>query len=493
MSSLKASEVRVRFAPSPTGYLHIGGARTAVFNYLFARKHGGKFLLRIEDTDLARSGQDMVQAILDGLTWLGLSWDEPPVYQSSRFPIYRARAAELVEKGRAYRCYCTREELERERQEARQRGEGYRYSGRCRHLTAEQRAAYEREGRKPVIRFAVEPGVTRFYDHVHGEVEINNAQLDDFVLLRSDGVPTYHLAVVVDDHEMGITHVIRGDDHLSNTPKQVLLYEAFGWPKPEFAHVPLILGPDRKRLSKRHGATSVGEYASKGYLPEAVVNFIALLGWSPGDDREIMTLDEMIQAFDLSGISKASAIFDEAKLEWMNGVYISSYDLAKLAEKALPFFAREFGWDEEEAKRQRPYVEKVVGLLKLRVKKLGDFPVVGRYFFTDPDGFEAEGVRKHFVDADVPQWLELLAAELERCEPFEAGVIERTLRDLAQRLGIKAAQLIHPSRLAVTGRTGGPGLFELFAVLGKGVVVRRLRRAAELVRSGAVPEAELAQ
>lgn len=487
---MKASEVRVRFAPSPTGYLHIGGARTAVFNYLFARKHGGKFLLRIEDTDLARSGEDMVRAILEGLQWLGLQWDEPPVYQSSRFEVYRTRARELVDSGKAYFCYCTKEELEEERRRARERGEGYRYSGRCRNLSEAERAAFEAEGRKPVVRLRVREGRTGFHDHVHGYVEIDNEQLDDFVLLRSDGIPTYHLAVVVDDHEMGITHVIRGDDHLSNTPKHVLLYEAFGWELPEFAHVPLILGPDRKRLSKRHGATSIAEYAAKGYLPEAVVNFIALLGWNPGDDREIMSLEELIQAFDLSGISRASAIFDEAKLEWMNGVYIASYDLEKLTEKALPFFGQAFGWKEAELEQRRPYLTRVVELLRLRVRKLSDFPRVGRYFFEDPQEYEAKGVRKHFDEPGVADRLEQLASELAECEPFEAARIEAVLRGLAEKLSLKAAKLIHPARLAVTGVTGGPGLFELFEVLGRDVVVRRLRRAAELIRANRVPVME---
>jgi len=341
-----------------------------------------------------------------------------------------------------------------------------------------------------VVRFRLPPGTTRFFDYVHGEIEVSHEQLDDFILLRSDGIPTYHLAVVVDDHEMGITHVIRGDDHLSNTPKQVLLYRAFGWPLPEFAHVPLILGPDRKRLSKRHGATSVGEYAAKGYLPEAVLNFIALLGWNPGDDREIMSLDELIEAFDLSGISKSSAIFDETKLEWMNGVYIASYDVERLTDKALPFFAEALGLSEDDLRARREYLRRVVELLRLRVRKLSDFPRIGRYFFEDPQEFEAKGVRKHFGEPGVAEHLSLLADELERCEPFEAASVEQALRGLAERLGLKAARLIHPARLAVTGLTGGPGLFELFEVLGKEVVVRRLRRAAEAIRAGEVRVAE---
>ncbi len=484
MSSLEKSPVRVRFAPSPTGYLHIGGARTAVFNWLFARKHGGKFLLRIEDTDVERSGEEMVQAILDGLTWLGLDWDEEPVFQSSRFPLYRERAEELIRKGAAYRCYCTREEIEKERKRAQAEGRTYKYSGRCRHLTPEQREAFEREGRKSVVRFWVKPGVTEFHDHVHGKVRVDHEQIGDFVILRSDGIPTYHLAVVVDDHEMGISHVIRGDDHLSNTPKHLMLYEAFGWPAPEFAHVPLILGPDKKRLSKRHGATSIGEYAERGYLPEAVLNFIALLGWSPDDDREIMSREELIEAFDLSGINKASAVFDEKKLEWMNGEYIARTDVDRLVGLVKPFFQREFGWDDAEFVRRQQRVRQAVELLRGRAKRLTDFVTYGRYFFLEPEEFDGKGVRKHFGDPDVPRRLRAVADELEKLESFTAAEIERVVRALAEEFGLSAAKLIHPVRLAVTGFTVGPSLFELLEALGKETVVARLRHVADRLERG---------
>ncbi len=486
MSSLEKSPVRVRFAPSPTGYLHIGGARTAVFNWLFARKHRGQFLLRIEDTDVQRSGEEMVRAILDGLNWLGLDWDEEPVFQSSRFPLYRERAEELIQKGAAYRCYCTREEIEAERKQAQAEGRTYKYSGRCRHLTPEQREAFEREGRKSVVRFWVKPGVTEFHDHVHGTVRVDHEQIGDFVILRSDGIPTYHLAVVVDDHDMGISHVIRGDDHLTNTPKHLMLYEAFGWAAPEFAHVPLILGPDKKRLSKRHGATSIGEYAERGYLPEALLNFIALLGWSPDDDREIMSRQELIDAFDLAGINKASAVFDEKKLEWMNGEYIARTDEDRLVGLVRPFFQREFGWSDEQFEAQVQRVRQCVSLLRNRAKKLTDFAVYGRYFFFEPETFEPKGVRKHFRDPDVPRRLRAVAEKLEGLKSFTAGEIEAVVRSLAEEFGLSAAKLIHPVRLAVTGFTVGPSLFELLEVLGREVVVGRLRRVAEKLERGEI-------
>ena len=311
--------LRVRFAPSPTGYLHIGGARTALFNWLFARRHGGTFILRIEDTDAERSSSEMVDAVLDGMRWLGLEWDEgprvdgpyAPYFQSERLETYRAMAEGLVAAGKAYYCYCTPDELLDRRSAAESAGTAWRYDRACCELSVDTRAAYEREKRPRAIRFFVPPGVARFVDQVHGPIEFDNANIDDFVILRSDGYPTYHLSVVADDVAMKMTHVVRGDDHISNTPKHVLLYEAVGAAVPEFAHVPLILGPDKKRLSKRHGATSVMEYARQGYLPEAMLNFLALLGWSPGaGDRELFTADELKEVFDLRGISGGNAVFN---------------------------------------------------------------------------------------------------------------------------------------------------------------------------------------
>ena len=325
---------RVRFAPSPTGYLHVGGARTALFNWLYARRTGGTFVLRIEDTDTERSSADMVTGILDGLRWLGLTWDEgpdaggphAPYFQSQRLDRYRDAAGRLLESGRAYRCYCTAERLRGEREQAEARGEAWRYDRACLNLSDAERRAREAAGAVYAVRFLVRDGRTGFDDAVHGRIEFDTAHVEDFVILRSDRVPTYHLSVVVDDVDMHITDVIRGDDHISNTPKHVLLFEAFGAPVPRFAHVPLILGADKKRLSKRHGATSVMEYARQGYLPDAMVNFLALLGWSPGDDRELMTREELTASFTLDGISGGNAVFNTDKLDWMNAQYLARID-----------------------------------------------------------------------------------------------------------------------------------------------------------------------
>jgi glutamyl-tRNA synthetase len=332
---------RVRFAPSPTGYLHVGGARTALFNWLYARRHGGTFVLRIEDTDVGRSSDDMVAGILEGLRWLGLDWDEgpevggphAPYFQSGRLERYRALAEGLVTDGHAYYCYCTQERLQQERQAAEAAGGGWMYDRRCLSLSPEQIAEYEATGVARAVRFRVPPGETRFDDLVKGPITFGHAHIEDFVLLRSDGYPTYQLSVVADDVDMGITHVVRGDDHISNTPKQQLLYEALGAPPPRFGHVPLILGPDKKRLSKRHGATSVTEYARQGYLSAAMVNFLALLGWSPGTDKEIFTTEELIGAFTLEGISGGNAVFNVEKLDWMNAQHISRMGPAAVLDR----------------------------------------------------------------------------------------------------------------------------------------------------------------
>ncbi len=475
-------QVRVRFAPSPTGYLHIGGARTAIFNWLFARKHQGQFLLRIEDTDQARSGEEMVQVILDGLEWLGLDWDEPPVHQSLRFPIYRGYAEQLVVNGHAYYCYCSQERLQELRQRAIAEKGAIKYDGHCRNLTPEERAELEAAGRSRVIRFKMPEGRTTFRDEVHGDLDFDNSELDDFILLRSDGIPTYHLAVVVDDHEMRISHVIRGDDHLSNTPKQVLLYQAFGWQQPVFAHVPLILGPDKRRLSKRHGATSVGEYRKAGYLPEAMVNYLALLGWSPGDDREIMSRDELIEAFSLAGISKKSAVFDERKLEWMNGQYIQRLTGAELVDRARPFLLESGLATSEELEDRSTTLAAAAELIKKRIRRLTEFPEAVSYFLRDPGTYDTAAAAKHWKGPEALERLQLVYQRLEALDEFDEPHLEKAIRGLAEELGVSAAKLIHPTRLAVTGRGESPGLFEVMAILGRDRVLRRLKKAVEFLQ-----------
>ncbi|MFY9204018.1 MAG: glutamate--tRNA ligase, partial [Limnochordia bacterium] len=339
------NQVRVRFAPSPTGYLHVGGARTALFNYLYAKHHHGVFVLRIEDTDLARSTEASTRAILDSMAYLGLDWDEGPekggdygpYFQSQRLELYKEYAEKLLSMGRAYECYCTPEELDQIRQEAAAQGRDPKYDGRCRNLTDTQRREFVRQGRKPVIRFKADfEGTTLVDDLIRGQVIFDNNQLDDFVIIKSDGMPTYNFAVVIDDALMRITHVIRGEDHLSNTPKQIQIYQALGFAVPQFAHIPMILGPDRTRLSKRHGATSVGQFQEEGYLAEAMVNYLALLGWAYDDSQTIFSKTELIEKFSLSKVSKNPAVFDLAKLQWMNGVYIRELSLDELYQRTLP-------------------------------------------------------------------------------------------------------------------------------------------------------------
>jgi len=474
----------LRFAPAPTGSLHVGGVRTAIFNWLYARKHGGRFLLRIEDTDLRRSTDEAVRVIIDGLRWLGLDWDnEEIVYQSKRLHIYREHSERLISEGKAYYCYCTPEELEERRRQAQLEKRPWKYDGRCRDLSESEREKFESEGRPKVVRFRVPEGRTSYNDLIHGPLEVDNDTIGDFVIMKSDGSPTYQLAVTVDDALMGVTLVIRGDDHISNTPKQIMLYEAFGYDIPRFAHVPLILGPDKAKLSKRHGATSITEYRERGYLPEALFNFLVLLGWSPGDDREKMDRDEIIEAFSIEGISKRGAVFDERKLEWLNGLYIKEKPPEELLELALPFLKREGLVSDEDVELRRDWLLKVMDLMKERVKKLTDFAELGAYFFRDPEGYEEKGRSKHWKDpAAVSERLSLLRGRLSSLERFDAASIESAVRTLSEELGISAAKLIHPTRLAVSGMSFGPGLFEMMELIGKERVLKRLEKALDFLR-----------
>ena len=472
MTEAKARSVRVRFAPSPTGSLHIGGARTALFNWLFARKHGGEFRLRIEDTDLERSSEEMVQQILKSLQWLGLTWDGEVWYQSQRMEVYRQKAQELIDNRKVYQCFCERpaEEDAEERKPCS-----------CYLLTEKEREQLLAAGKKPAIRFWVPDGSTVVEDVVYGSLEFDNSEIENFVVLRADGTPTYHLAVVVDDYEMGVTHVIRGDDHLPNTPKQILLYHAFGWELPTFAHVPLILGPDKKRLSKRHGATAVSEYFDSGILPEAMVNYLALLGWSPGDNREIFTVQELIEAFSLEGISRKSAVFDPVKLEWVNSEHIKRYPTDALIDKVVPYLVEAGLLRQEEVAEKRPYLRSVLELFKGRMKTLRDLAKYGRYFFRDPERYDANALKKYWRP-ETKEYLVRLKAELEKVENFSAEEIERALRGLAAQLGVPAAKLIHPERIVLTGFAVSPGLFEMMEVLGKETVLRRMENGLEKIR-----------
>jgi len=442
---------RVRFAPSPTGYLHVGGARTALFNWLFARHTGGTFILRIEDTDFERSSEDMVQGILDGMRWLGLEWDEGPFFQSRRLPLYESTAEKLRLRGHAYYCFCTKEELEQRRSQAVAAGKPPMYDRRCRALVP----SLARQ------RFAA-------------------AELEDFVLLRSDRVPTYHLSVVADDLDMRLTHIIRGADHISNTPKQVLQYLALGEPLPVFAHLPLILGPDKSRLSKRHGATSVLAYQDMGIVPEAFRNFLALLGWTPGNaGREIFSSEELIALFSLDGITRSNAVFDNDKLAWFNTEWIRRYG----PEKLLPLIEEEWARAGFASDRSREEILATIALLQARARSLKDFAQAFRGYFSDDYEFDTAAVAKFLPDDRSRALLVELGDRYQRLDDFNEAAAEQLLRSFAEEKGVNAGVLINGSRVALTGQGVAPSLFAVMTALGKNRVVKRLQ-ASELAGAG---------
>ena len=459
------SDVRVRFAPSPTGHLHVGGARTALFNWLFARHHGGVFILRIEDTDRSRSTDANIDVILDALRWLELDWDEGPpapgYRQTERFDLYRAAAERLRAAGRAYYCDCPPAQLEAERKAAEARKATFRYSGRCR----------DRRLTAGALRLRIpDEGATVVHDLIHGPVEFDHGQLDDWILVRTDGTPTYNFCVVVDDVDMRISHVIRGNDHLSNTPKQVLAYEALGYPVPAFAHVSMILGPDRARLSKRHGATAVQAYREQGILPEAMVNYLVRLGWSHGD-QEIFTRAELIERFDIKDVSSSGAVFDQAKLEWLSQEHIKATGGDRLATLIRPFLA-EAGLTAPDDARLAAMLE----TLRERARTLREMVEVGRFYFERPSGYDDKARAKLFTPAGVER-LGVLVERLSTIEPFSAPALEALYRELAAGLGLKLVDLAQLTRLAVTGRTASPPLFDVLALLGRADVLARLGAA----------------
>ena len=479
---------RVRFAPSPTGYLHVGGARTALFNWLFARRHGGTFILRIEDTDTERSSDDMVAGILESMRWLGLDWDEgpgvggphAPYFQTQRFERHKTVAHQLLAGGFAYKCYCSPDLLKQKREAAEKAGGGWKYDRTCLNLSAAEQQRLETSGVQPAVRFKVPPGKTAYTDHVRGHIEVDHEQIEDFVILRSNGLPIYHLSVVADDIDMGITHVIRGDDHISNTPKHILLWQALGKTPPEFAHVPLILGTDKKKLSKRHGITSVTEYERLGYLSDAMVNFLALLGWSPGGDREVMSREELAAAFSLDGISGGAAVFDPEKLDWYNAQYLAQLKPDDLVQYVKPLLQAAGLWSDE---YDGEWLQRVLRLVLTRVRRLPDFVEQAKPFLTATVEYDPEAIRKHLTTADLDQHVDALIAALEAdTEPFEEAAIERVLRAVADARGIKAAALIHAARIAATGKAVSPGIFEVLALLGKPLTLSRLRDLVHYLR-----------
>jgi len=487
-----SQSVRVRFAPSPTGHLHVGGARTALFNWLFARNQGGVFVLRIEDTDKIRSTEESTGGILSSLHWLGLDWDEgpgvggeyEPYFQMQRIPFYQAAMEQLLTTGKAYHCYCTQEELKSRRQAAMAEGRPPGYDRRCRHLSSGERAALEAEGKKSVVRFAMPmEGETVVHDLIRGDVHFANDQLDDLVIVKADGTPTYNFAVVVDDMLMRISHVIRAEDHLANTPRQIRIYEALGYALPQFAHVSMILGEDGTRLSKRHGATAVAEYRESGYLPEAMFNFLALLGWAYDDKTELMSRDEIIERFTLEKVTPSPAIFSKDKLDWMNGVYIRGLAGDDLARRLLPFLAS------AGLEADQDTVRRLVPLIQERVKLLSDAVELVDFFFTDEIVYEPQLlVGKKMGSSDSLDALRRALQALEEVPSFDESALEDVLRALVDELGVKAGQLFGIIRVAVTGKTVAPPLFGTLSILGRERTLARLHTAEDLLADLVVSE-----
>jgi len=466
---------RVRFAPSPTGYLHVGGARTALFDWLFARKQNGVFILRIEDTDVERSSEEMTRGILDAMTWLGLKWDEGPYLQSAGFEQHREAVQNLLRSGNAYYCFCSPELLDSKRKEAAARKTDFKYDRTCLKLAPDDVKRRLESGERAAVRFKVPDGSVTFNDAVVGEVTVSSEMIEDFVLLRSNGQPTYHVSVVVDDISMRITHVIRGADHISNTPKQILLYRALGAPIPNFAHIPLILGPDKTRLSKRHGATSVMAYQEQGILPEAMRNFLALLGWSPGNDQEMFDDDELIRAFSLEGISRANAVFNPDKLAWFNAQYIAKLPFEKLIRYLKPEYIKAGLWRDSLEKEESEWFRFLIDVYRPRAKVLQDFPKLSRMFLIDRVEYDQAAVEKFLKDDTVRGYLKTLSDRLAALPEFTHESLEAAVRTLAECLGIKPAILMNASRVALTGQAVAPGLFDVMMLLGGEKTVTRLR------------------
>ncbi len=463
------SQLRVRFAPSPTGYLHIGGARTALFNYLLARKQGGVFVLRIEDTDVERSTQESVDAILNAMEWLGLSCDEGPIYQSERFPLYKQKVEQLLDAGKAYKCYCTAEELDAKRELAMKEGRKPKYDGTCRNRSDQPDAPF-------VVRFRMPENQqeTTFVDKIKGAISVRHEELDDLIIQRSDGTPTYNFVVVIDDAEMGINLVIRGDDHINNTPRQILLYQALGYAVPEFAHVPMILGSDKKRLSKRHGATSVMAYQEMGYLPEAMVNYLVRLGWSFGDE-EIFSLDELIEKFSLDNVGRSAGVFNPEKLLWLNNHYIKTGDADRLAKLLTPFLEQK-GIDVSKG----PDLVAAVESLRERAATLVEMADGAAFYYAAEIVYD-EKAQSKFLQAEQGPVFACLAEELEKCAAFTETTLEAAFAVIMERTGLKFGKIAQPLRVALTGGTASPSIYEVLQVLGKERSLRRIRQAQEVL------------
>ncbi|HLB10414.1 MAG TPA: glutamate--tRNA ligase [Gemmatimonadaceae bacterium] len=475
---------RVRFAPSPTGYLHVGGARTALFNWLYARQTGGAFLLRVEDTDKARSTDESERAIFEGLEWLGLNWDEHVVHQALGLPRHQRDANFLLETGAAYRCFCTQAELEAMRQAATARKDSFKYDRRCDLLAPEEIMRRVESGMPFSVRFRVPEGETAWDDEVHGRIAFPNKDIEDFVILRSDGTPIYNLAVVSDDIDMGITLVMRGDDHISNTPKQIQLYRALGNEPPRFAHVPMIHGMDGKKLSKRHGATAVADYQNEGILPGAMVNFLALMGWSPGGDREVMSLEEMIALFSLAGLQKKAAIFDTKKLEWMNGQHLSRASAMELEPRLTPALIKAGVATAEMLESRREWYLELIDLLKVRSRTVLDMVRQAAPFFPAAIAYDPAAVDKQWSDREASlAILHAVQDKLAKVDVWTPQSLEAALRALAEERGVAAGKIFQPLRVALTGLTVSPGIFEVLVAMGPELTMQRLRDAYDFLKA----------
>ena len=476
---------RLRFAPSPTGYLHVGVARTALFNWLFVRHYGGQFLLRVEDTDRARSTDESTRSIFEGLRWLGLDWDEEVVYQGANLARHRADAARLLERGAAYRCFCTADEIDARRKEAEAAGDAFKYDRRCDRLPADEVARRVAAGVPHVLRFRVPEGETAWNDLVHGVITFPNKDIEDFVVLRSDATPIYNMAVVSDDIAMRITVVMRGDDHISNTPKQIMLYEALGSPLPRFAHLPMIHGLDGKKLSKRHGATAVGDYRHMGILPQAMLNFLALLGWSPGNDIEVMTVPQMIDLFTVEGLSKKAAIFDLKKLEWMNGQHLSRLDSEVLAPLVAEALVDAGVATQEQGKKGSAWLISLIDLLKVRSRTIDDIVRQAIPYLSEHVTYDADAVAKQWKDrAATMELLLSVRNTLATVNTWEPQQIEDALRAYADQRGVGAGKLFQPLRVALTGLTVSAGIFDVLALFGRDRSLARIDDAMDYLRAG---------
>lgn len=462
-------EVRVRFAPSPTGLLHIGSVRTAFINYLFSKKVNGKFILRIEDTDVFRSTKESTDAILNGLRWLNIIWDEGPYFQSERLNIYKKYLQFLVDKGFAYPCFCKKEEIEKEREEALKQGKIYKYSGKCKNLPKDEVNRRINLNEEHVYRFNVKKGRTVFEDLIKGRVEFENEILDDFIIVRSDGMPVYNFSCVVDDIEMRITHVVRGEDHLSNTHKQILLYEAFGVKPPKFGHLPLILGKDREKLSKRHGSVSIEEFMREGFLPEAILNYIFLIGFSLKENREIFTINEMIELFSFEKISKSSPVFDHEKLRWMNGYYIRNLEENKFYELAMNFVPQELKLKGEN------FLRKLLNEIKGNIKVFSDISYLTEYFYKELE-LDISVINEIKKSDKFIEFIKLFYSKIKDLSNFESSYIEEIIKDILKELNITLKEIAQPLRYILTGRFATPGLFVLIELLGKDLVLKRIEK-----------------